>query len=79
MLARAGCTDVEIYSITGLKPGDVQAILTAHYLPRDAEVAGNAIAKLNRYKARGDHKGDENLPTGLPTALKFPNVKQEKA
>jgi len=58
-LARAGCTEVEIYSITGHKPGDVQAILTAHYLPRDAEVAGNAIAKLNRYKARGDHKGDE--------------------
>jgi integrase len=78
-LARAECTEVEIYSITGHKPGDVQAILTAHYLPRDAEVAGNAIAKLNRYKARGDHKGDENLPTGLPTALKFANVKQEKA
>jgi integrase len=47
-LARAGCNEVEIYSITGHKPGDVQAILTAHYLPRDAEVAGNAIAKLNR-------------------------------
>jgi integrase len=53
-LARAGCNEVEIYSITGHKPSDVQAILTAHYLPRDAEVAGNAIAKLNRYKARGD-------------------------
>jgi integrase len=78
-LARAGCNEVEIYSITGHKPGDVQAILTAHYLPRDAEVAGNAIAKLNRYKARGDQKGDENLPTGLPTALKFANMKQEKA
>jgi hypothetical protein len=50
----------------------VRAILTAHYLPRDAEVAGNAIAKLNRYKtARGDHKEDENLPTALPTALKI--------
>ena len=49
-LARAGCTEVEIYSITGHKPGDVQAILTTHYLPRDAEVAGNAIAKLNRYR-----------------------------
>src|SRR5665647_1710285 len=44
-LARAGCNEVEIYSITGHKPGDVQAILTTHYLPRDAEVAGNAIAK----------------------------------
>ena len=45
-LARAGCNEVEIYSITGHKPSDVQAILTTHYLPRDAEVAGNAIAKL---------------------------------
>jgi integrase len=54
-LARAGCNEVEIYSITGHKPGDVRAILTAHYLPRDAEVAGNAIAKLDQY--RGDQKG----------------------
>jgi integrase len=78
-LARAGCTEVEIYSITGHKPGDVQAILTAHYLPRDAEVAENAIAKLNRYKARGDQKGDVNLPTALPTVLKERKVKTEKA
>jgi hypothetical protein len=57
-LARAGCNDVEIYSITGHKPGDVQAILTAHYLPRDAEVAANAIEKLNAYEpARRDQKG----------------------
>src|SRR5262249_54173585 len=77
-LARAQCNEVEIYSITGHKPGDVQAILTAHYLPRDAEVAGNAIAKLNRYR-RGDQKGDENLPTALPTALKTKRVKTEKA
>jgi integrase len=79
-LARAGCNEVEIYSITGHKPGDVQAILTTHYLPRDAEVAGNAIAKLNRYKtARGDQKGDEKLPTKLPTALKIANGKTEKS
>ena len=79
-LARAGCNEVEIYSITSHKPGDVRAILTAHYLPRDAEVASNAIAKLNRYKtARGDQKEDENLPTALPTALKIANVKTEKA
>jgi hypothetical protein len=56
-LARAGCNVVEIYSITGRKPGDVQAILTAHYLPQDGEVAGNAIAKLNAYKrTRGDQR-----------------------
>jgi integrase len=75
-LARAGYNEVEIYSITGHKPGDVRAILTAHYLPRDAEVAGKAIAKLNRYKMQGgDQKGDENLPT----ALKIAKVKREKS
>ncbi len=79
MLARAGCNEVEIYSITGHRPGDVQAILTAHYLPRDAKVASNAIAKLNRYKARGDQKEDDNRPTMLPTALKTASGKQEKA
>ena len=79
-LARAGCNEVEIYSITGHKPGDVRAILTAHYLPRDAEVAGNAIAKLNRYKkARGDQKEDEKLPTAHPTAPKIADVKAEKS
>lgn len=75
-LARAGCNEVEIYSITGHKPGDVQAILTAHYLPRDGKVAMNAIAKLNRYK---DQKGDENLPTALPTVSKIAGRKPEKA
>jgi integrase len=79
-LARAGCTEVEIYSITGHKPSDVRAILTAHYLPRDAEVAGNAIAKLNQYRtARGNQREDENLPTALPTAPKIAKLKSEKA
>jgi integrase len=79
-LARAGCNEVEIYSITGHKPSDVQAILTKHYLPRDAEVAKNAIAKLNTYKQkRGDQNGDENLPTALPTTLKAASSKPEKA
>jgi integrase len=78
-LARAGCNVVEIYSITGHKPGDVQAILTAHYLPRDSEVAHNAIAKLNAYKqARRDQKEDKILPTALPTALKIRDPKVEK-
>jgi integrase len=79
-LARAGCNEVEIYSITGHKPGDVQAILTAHYLPRDTEVAVNAITKLNTYKqSRGDQNGDENLPTALPTTPKFAKLKAEKS
>lgn len=79
-LARAGCNEVEIYSITGHKPGDVQAILTAHYLPRDAEVARNAIAKLNRHKmAHADQTKDKNLPTAIPTTLKAVQGKTEKA
>src|SRR5262249_51760993 len=77
-LARAGCNEVEIYSITGHRLGDVQSILTAHYLPRDAEVADNAIAKLNQYKARRDQKEDKNLPTDLPTALKIAKTKTGK-
>ena len=75
-LARAGCNEVEIYSITGHKPGDVRTILTAHYLPRDAQLADNAIAKLNRYR---DQKEDEKLPTALPTAHKTRNGNTEKA
>ena len=78
-LARAGCNEVEIYSITGHKPGDVQAILTTHYLPRDAEVASNAIAKLNRYRSARGQKGDVIRPTVLPTARKAANGKTEKA
>jgi integrase len=74
-LARAGCNEVEIYSITGHKPSDVQAILTTHYLPRDAEVASNAIAKLNQYQAQ---KEDEKLPTTLPTAPKTMKTKTTK-
>ena len=79
-LARAGCNVVEIYSITGHKPGDVQAILTAHYLPQDGEVARNAIAKLNTYRrGRGDQKETEIFPTARPTALKIVGSKGEKA
>jgi integrase len=79
-LARAGCNEVEIYSLTGHKPGDVRAILTKHYLPPDAEVAGNAIAKLNQYRrAQADQKVDEILPTALPTAPKIVKLKSEKA
>ena len=75
-LARAGCTEVEIYSITGHKPSDVQAILTTHYLPRDAEVASNAIAKLNQYRAQ---KEDEKLPNALPTVTKIPKAETTKS
>jgi hypothetical protein len=43
---------------------------------RDAEVASNAIAKLNQYKkARRDQKEDNSLPT----VLKMVKAKPEKA
>jgi len=45
-LAIAGCTEPEIASITGHSLRDVGAILDAHYLHRDPELAGKAIAKL---------------------------------
>ena len=78
-LARAGCNVVEIFSITGHKPSEVQSILTAHYLPQDGEVAANAIAKLNAYRrGRGDQKVDKNLPSKLPSVATGDGQKQEK-
>jgi integrase len=79
-LAHAGCTEAEIYAITGHKPSDVRAILTAHYLPRDGEVGANAIAKLNTYRrGRGDQNRTDSFPNALPNAPKFTPAKKEKA
>lgn len=79
-LARAGCTEVEIYAITGHSPSDVRRILTAHYLPRDGEVAANAIAKLDAYKRRAEDQNEDNSsPTGRPTGLRTATGKTEKA
>lgn len=47
-LAVAGCTVPEIASITGHSLKDVQAILDAHYLSRDPEMAKSAIRKLEK-------------------------------
>lgn len=51
MLARASCTVPEIASITGHSIQTVTQILE-HYLPRDSVVAGNAISKLESWRAR---------------------------
>jgi integrase len=45
-LALAGCTVAEIATITGHALRDVGAILDAHYLKRDQNLAVSAIAKL---------------------------------
>lgn len=50
-LARASCTVPEIAAITGHSIQTVTQIIE-HYLPRDSIVAGNAIAKLERSRAR---------------------------
>jgi integrase len=45
-LALAGCTDMEIATMTGLSLKDVHAILDAHYLNRDPALAEAAVRKL---------------------------------
>lgn len=50
-LARAGCTNAEIAAITGHKPETITMILK-HYLAPHAEIADNAMAKLEAWEAR---------------------------
>jgi integrase len=45
-LALAGCTDIEIATLTGHSLKDVHAILDAHYLNRDPALAESAVRKL---------------------------------
>ncbi len=45
-LARVGCTEAEIATITGHTLRDVRSILDANYLHRDPALAENAIRKL---------------------------------
>lgn len=49
-LAMAGCNNSQIASITGHSLRDVDAILDAHYLGGRAELAEQAIAKLEDYQ-----------------------------
>ena len=45
-LALAGCSEAEIATLTGHSLRDVGAILDAHYLKRDGDLAESAIRKL---------------------------------
>lgn len=47
-LALAGCTSPEIATVTGHSLKDVNAILDAHYLSRDSQLAESAIRKLEK-------------------------------
>lgn len=51
-LAMAGCNNSQIASITGHSLRDVDAILDAHYLGGRAELAEQAIAKLEDFQGR---------------------------
>lgn len=51
-LAMAGCNNSQIASITGHSLRDVDAILDAHYLGGRAELAEQAIAKLEDYQGK---------------------------
>lgn len=62
-LAIAGCTHVEIASITGHSLKDVGRILEEHYLNRDPAIAVNAIRKLEENIRRSTMQ--TNLQTGV--------------
>jgi integrase len=47
-LAKVGCTEAEIATITGHSLRDVNSILDANYLHRDATLGESAIRKLER-------------------------------
>jgi integrase len=47
-LAVAGCSEMEIATLTGHSLRDVHAILDAHYLNRDPALAESAIRKLEK-------------------------------
>jgi len=47
-LALAGCSEMEIATLTGHSLRDVGAILDAHYLNRDPALAENAVRKLEK-------------------------------
>jgi integrase len=49
-LALAGCTEIEIASITGHSTSDVKSILEKHYLRRDPKIAESAIRKLEAHQ-----------------------------
>lgn len=65
-LARAGCTEAEIASITGHSLRTVGKILK-HYLPRDSVVARNAISKLDAYR---EQELDTRVGRQLDTSAK---------
>ena len=71
-LARAGCNEVEIYSITGQQArADARDHRQQHHLPRDAEVAGQRDRRNRnalQTSSRGIKRGTKLPRLSLPTA-----------
>jgi hypothetical protein len=61
-LALAGRTVPEICAITGHSHDEANAILQAHYLHRDPQIAWNAIQKLWRQFTAGIETSVETHP-----------------
>jgi integrase len=57
-LAYAGCTPSEISAVTGHKIDRVVGILET-YLPRDSQMAANAIAKLDQWRGERSQRARE--------------------
>jgi integrase len=76
-LARAGCSEAQIASITGHSLKDVSAILDRHYLHRDQGLADSAITKLEAWKR--EQNLPETFPNAFPNEPEAPSVKPENA
>lgn len=72
-LAVAGCTVAEIATITGHSLRDVGAILDAHYLRRDHQLAVSAIKKLEKRT-----KLQNEVQNGASGRLMFQPLKGDK-
>ena len=65
-LALAGCTVPEICAITGHSHEEANAILQAHYLHRDPQIAWNAIRKLEAFTASLSQTGSQTVDREQP-------------
>ena len=70
-LALAGATVPEIATFTGHSLKDVEAILDAHYLGRDVQLAENAARKLELREAKNRTVSGKWLENGPAQDFKF--------
>jgi integrase len=77
-LALAHCAVPEICAITGHSRAEANAILEAHYLHRDPQIAWNAIRKLEAYDVAGITPADGKMETDVETGASVPPARTEK-